>query len=949
MARQALSAVVEQARITASRSIPDAELLERFLRTRDETAFAALVRRHRPAVLAACRQVLADEADVEDAAQQTFFALWRNVRAIRNRHAVGGWLFGVAHRIAVKSLTTSRRRSVVEGRASESRSEVAQLPDISWREACTILHEELDRLTDKHRLPLLLCYLDGKSRDEAAKQLGWSVGAVKGHLQRGRVRLRDRLARRGVTLSAGLLAAAVTSRATAGPAVPVASILKAVLATSPRRVVGVTTGVQVVAGLAVMMTVVAVGVGSRVATTEADEPPKAAGPQTPSAKAPAAAEMLTLTGRVLRPDGTPAAGAKLYSYHTNPERATAEEPYSPIVRGTGDADGRFRIDVPKADLDVGPGGDPLPIVAAADGFGIDWSPVTDPRQEMTLRLVPDQPIAGRVVDSEGRPVADATIDVRAVQTTRHEKLDDYFDAIKTFGRDPMGPINKRLYHPGNLLPTPARPNAAGRFRLSGAGAERMTVLKITAPSIAHDVIYVIGRAGFDPTPYRRGGVNPKPDTVRRPEPGPPLYGPTFDYVATPGKIVEGTVVSTDGQPIAGARVSTTGRSVLAATTDMAGRFRLTGVRKQPSYDLMVAGDEKSAYLSQTFRVTDSEGLQPVRAEMRLTRGVVVSGRVIDPATGAGVQAAIHFAPLPGNAYYGKLRYESYQRPREYSLTTAADGSFRLPVLPGLGVILCQARGGTTADGQSFSPFLLAELDAEDAKRTQVNTKGYARYLIAADNGIELLDTANVVKVIDLPPDAGPTTVDLNLRRGKTATVTILDADGKALSGAVVGGTAARPWSPSPLKTAECTLYALDPKRPRELIVYHLDRRLAGMVTVRGDEAEPVAIRLAPTGVITGRALDAEGHPVAGTQVEMLFPSTVAATEIVNYLRPLREPVRTDNDGRFRIEGVVPGLKVSLIVRMGSGAALSKSPLGPQEVKPGATLDVGEFRTEPRPQ
>src|SRR5262249_18782412 len=154
-----------QARVTASRTLPDSELLDQFLRTRDEAAFAALVRRHRPTVLAACRQVLVDDADVEDAAQQTFLVLWRRARTIRNRQSVAGWLFGVAHRLAVKGLARAKRRRVVEGRAGKSRSEAAQVPDISWREACVILHEELDRLTDKHRLPLLLCYLDGKSRD----------------------------------------------------------------------------------------------------------------------------------------------------------------------------------------------------------------------------------------------------------------------------------------------------------------------------------------------------------------------------------------------------------------------------------------------------------------------------------------------------------------------------------------------------------------------------------------------------------------------------------------------------------------------------------------------------------------------------------------------------------------------------------------------------------------
>src|SRR5262245_21276651 len=277
MVREPLSSVLDQARLTASRTVPDAELFEQFLRGRDEAAFAALVRRHRPTVLGACRQVLIDDADIEDAAQQTFLALWRNARSIRKRQSVGGWLFGVAHRLAVKGLARARRRRVVEGRAGKSRDEAAQAPDISWREACAILHEELDRLTDKHRLPLLLCYLDGKSRDEAAKQLGWSVGAVKGNLERGRIRLRDRPARRGVTLSAGLLAAAAGSEATAGPLLPTAAILRAVAGATRGRALaslgdlyqGARAARLVI--LAAAVTLGAAAVGSRLGTPASEE------------------------------------------------------------------------------------------------------------------------------------------------------------------------------------------------------------------------------------------------------------------------------------------------------------------------------------------------------------------------------------------------------------------------------------------------------------------------------------------------------------------------------------------------------------------------------------------------------------------------------------------------------------------------------------------------------
>src|SRR5439155_467967 len=189
----------------------------------------------------------------------------------------------------------------------------------------------------------------------------------------------------------------------AGPTIPVASIVKAVMAASPRRVVSLAAtlgvGVRALPGLALLMAVVAVGVGAPLASPGPEEPPKATAPQVAQPKVSAASELVTVSGRVLRPDGAPAVGARLYSYHANSEPANSDEPYSPVVRGTTDAEGRYRIDVPKADLGPSPSGDPLPIVAAADGLGIDWSPVKDPRETLTLRLVPDQPIAGRVIDS----------------------------------------------------------------------------------------------------------------------------------------------------------------------------------------------------------------------------------------------------------------------------------------------------------------------------------------------------------------------------------------------------------------------------------------------------------------------------------------------------------------------------------------------------------------------
>ncbi len=203
--------------------LTDADLLERFRLGGDAAAFEAIVRRYGAGVLGACRKVLGSEADADDAFQATFLALLRSARTIRRGQALGGWLYGVAHRVALKALAGAARRQ----RAERNRGPAGEeCPDLSWREACGILHEELDRLPDTYRLPLLLCYLEGKSRDEAARELGCKADVLRGRLERGRDRLRHRLTRRGVSLSAGLLTSVAAPPA---PDVPPEGLLRATL------------------------------------------------------------------------------------------------------------------------------------------------------------------------------------------------------------------------------------------------------------------------------------------------------------------------------------------------------------------------------------------------------------------------------------------------------------------------------------------------------------------------------------------------------------------------------------------------------------------------------------------------------------------------------------------------------------------------------------------------
>jgi RNA polymerase sigma factor (sigma-70 family) len=192
----------------------DADLLRQFTEQRDQAAFTALMRRHGPLVLGVCRRVLGNAHDADDAFQATFLVLAEKARAIRNHAALGSWLYGVAYRVARAARTRAARRGTHEREEGEMHPTRPTTPsaadpaaNAADRELRVLLDDELNRLPAHYRVSLVLCYFEGKTSAEVARQLGCPQGTVLARLARGRELLRGRLVRRGLAVPAAVLVA----------------------------------------------------------------------------------------------------------------------------------------------------------------------------------------------------------------------------------------------------------------------------------------------------------------------------------------------------------------------------------------------------------------------------------------------------------------------------------------------------------------------------------------------------------------------------------------------------------------------------------------------------------------------------------------------------------------------------------------------------------------------
>jgi RNA polymerase sigma factor (sigma-70 family) len=935
--------------------LSDRQLLERFTAQRDaagEAAFAALVSRHGPMVLDVCRQLLGDRHHAEDAFQAVFLVLARKARSIRDPDLLANWLYGVALRTArcTRSQLT-RRRKKEEGdimrrpgpgstAVVEPMVQSAEQPAID-REQAEALHDEIDRLPRSFRLPVILCYFEGLTLDEAARRLRCPAGTVGSRLSRAREKLRRGLTRRGVILPAATLAAALAPRSAS------ASLSSSLCDITTRAAMKFAAG-QAAAGATsasatalarevlrsmlihnlkfVGMTLLFVGAVATGAgywnhsLAMKEEPVKAPAAQPRPATEPklAAPGRMFVAGRVLDPDGNPVKGA-IVEVVARPHAprvgaSTGDERFTRLGHGTTDGDGRFRLEAPRTSSTSFPA---LIAIGAAPGFGLGWAELNADADQpgADIRLRPEQAVRARLVDVNGLPAAGVEVRVQSMGRATDKGT---WDGISFWDSPPEGL---------RTWPGPIKTDDQGRLVLNGVGRG------LSVNFTVRDLRFARQDRTVEPA-------------------GPTASRDTEKTIALESsRIIEGRVLAADtGKPIPNAVVSATTRVhnenangffTTKFRADAQGRFQMNPIAGEV-YTLGAFPTGGEPYLIQQDELKWTRGAVKTTHDIKLPRGVSIRGKVTEQGTGRPLAgSSIQFIPLGG----GDKVLWGWQA----IVASKDDGSYQIAVPPGKGHLLVF---GPTPD------YVLEEIGSN---RLHGEQPGGMRY------------HAHDIIAYEVKPGDSPHEVAATLRPGVTIKGRVEGPDGQTVTDASILTTlrieATNPfWRGDyqiPIRDGRFELHGLAPEASPRVFILDSEHEWGASVEVSGKQAgEELTIRLQPCGRARARFVGPNGRPVAKHQPHFEFVATPGPSRYRRSEKVRAElsadaefmanvdrkhywtgPV-ADAEGRVTLPDLIPGalyriIDFSTVNDQDKGVQIRKD----FTVKPGETLDLGDIVIE----
>jgi RNA polymerase sigma factor (sigma-70 family) len=881
-------------------------------------------------VLTLCRQLILDEHHAEDAFQAVFLILARKARSIRDPELLANWLYGVALRTAQNArLRLARRRKSEEGdtrSVAERRSGSAAVDEppahsTVSREEAALLHEEIDRLPGSFRLPVVLCYFEGLTLEEASRRLQWPVGTVGSRLARARQKLRRRLLRRGVLSSMALAAvlstrsskaasssqlchttfrAAVDTAARASVSSPAHSLAQEVLHTM------VMHKLRHVSTAALIAAVLALGAGILSQSLPARErrPESQSDRQAPVAVKPDAARTgpepgrMTVVGRVLDPAGKPV-GYATVELVGRPRRVITRGNWlgSLVLVGRGETDynGRLRLDALRTSSVRY-----FSLYALVKAPVLAWAEL-DPdaqRPEVEIRLRPEHLIRGKLVDVNGEPAAGVVL------------TPEHFGQAAGIGES----ANMLLDDPPKDLrtgPASVKTDDHGRFVYNSLGRGLSVGLKVDDPRYAPQILRVAAGDQEGPT--------------------------EVTLTLEPARTVEGSVITADtGLPLAGTIVSIPPTRV---RTDADGRFRANAATVE-RFGVLAYPPEHQPYLIAATEVVWQKGQVKKQLEITLSRGVVIRGKVTEQGTGRPLPgSSIMFVPVNGPAGI-ESKWDSI-------VPSGNDGGFRIVVPPGNGHLLV------------FGPTGDYVHEVIGRRELMEGTSGGERWY------------AHEIIPYKLQAGAAPQPINAELCPGKIVRGRVVDTDGQPVVDAeIITRLHIEPVNPywvggwsyqHRVHDGYFELHGLDPEK--SVVVYFLDaeHERGAAVELSGKQSDKeLTVKLEPCGQARARFLGRDGKPLSGyfPNLELVITpgppafrrdesdppglsddqALAAAIDRKHYGRPNR-PV-TNVDGRVVFPALIPGALYRIYVQGSDGRPSRKD----FTVKPGESLELGDIPT-----
>jgi hypothetical protein len=623
------------------------------------------------------------------------------------------------------------------------------------------------------------------------------------------------------------------------------------------------------------------------------------------------------------------------------------------------------------------------IVATAPGFGFG---TLVPGDDVTIKLAFDEPVIGRISDESGKPLAGARIRVRDVQWPR--RADDPIAALENrYGRGPALPIPRgadldpwlaairraanmpdyyvaREYLIGLIelmslgdkpavhapLIPPVTTDADGRFTLRGIGRNRVAELYIDGvPDTASILIVVANRPIEQPILIPNETFDRK-KVLTITNAGLAVFGNKVELSLPPGRTIEGVVNDREsGLPLpkwrvigpTGTHLEYPGFDRFFAATDDQGHYRIDGfpVVRGARFKVeapeatngagyAVAVSEGRPFFGRTLTVDVKPGTGTQRVDVSLSRGIWITGKVVDDTTGEGLNGeSVEYHVFKANPSLKRDLQAGIESEFDENLRTNQDGTFKIRAYPGRGIV---SAGGGHNYLEGIGADSIAGLQPNEVDETLYRPAGFSPYI------------RNTTIEVNVPENTGVFSCELRLKKGKSRVVMVVGPDGEPEADLEASGLANQIENPiSKIENNYFNVINLFPGESREVVARSVKKRLMGRAVVAEKDAGPITLKLARWANLTGRLVDVQGKPlVSGVRIQLEDYKLPIHT--VNGRNYDKQEFLIDPDGKFHIEGLVPGAKYRLQVVEG-GYRLLGDITKDFTLEPGESRDIGDVK------